>query len=160
MRISFHFLCAKDLRTSLLIMRNRSFLTLLYVGGTYALLQGGGHRPPPYVLSPCRLSEGRGFSNQIVFCWTILSVASGTECMHVTSPVIFRLWWWVLWHAYILYQRLQRGWFRRKQSGWKILVPQIIDTEIVRKVEGPGLLFVLVCMYPLRTGEFKKYDFS
>ena len=49
MRISFPFLHAKDLRTSLLIMRNRSFFTLLYVGGTYARGRGGGQRPPPYV---------------------------------------------------------------------------------------------------------------
>ena len=35
MRISFYF-SAKDLRTSLLIVRNCSFLTLLYIGGTYA----------------------------------------------------------------------------------------------------------------------------
>ena len=32
MRISFPFLRAKDLHKSLLIMRNRSFLTLVYVG--------------------------------------------------------------------------------------------------------------------------------
>ena len=38
MRISFPFLRAKDLYTSLLIMRTRSFFTLLYIGGTYARL--------------------------------------------------------------------------------------------------------------------------
>ena len=38
MRISFTFLRAKDLRTSLLIMRTCSFFTLLYVGGKYARL--------------------------------------------------------------------------------------------------------------------------
>ena len=38
MRISFPFLLAKDLRRFLLIMRTRSFLTLLYEGGTYARL--------------------------------------------------------------------------------------------------------------------------
>ena len=38
MGLSFPFLRAKDLRTSLLIMRTRSFFTLLYVGGTYARL--------------------------------------------------------------------------------------------------------------------------
>ena len=38
MRISFPFLLAKDLRRFLLIMRNRIFLTLLYIGGTYARL--------------------------------------------------------------------------------------------------------------------------
>ena len=65
MGLSFSFLRAKDLRTSLLIMRTLSFLTLLYVGGTYARGRGGGHLPPPYVLTPRRLSEGRGFSNQI-----------------------------------------------------------------------------------------------
>ena len=36
MIISFPFLLAKDLRRYLLIMRTRSFFTLLYVGGTYA----------------------------------------------------------------------------------------------------------------------------
>ena len=36
MGFSFPFLCAKDLRTSLLIMRTCSFFHLLYVGGTYA----------------------------------------------------------------------------------------------------------------------------
>ena len=34
----FHFLRYKDLRTSLLNMRTSIFLTLLYVGGTYARL--------------------------------------------------------------------------------------------------------------------------
>ena len=38
MGFSFPFLRAKDLRTSLLIMRTCSFLTLLHVGGTYARL--------------------------------------------------------------------------------------------------------------------------
>ena len=38
MGFSFPFLRAKDLRKSLLIMITRSFLTLLYVGGTYARL--------------------------------------------------------------------------------------------------------------------------
>ena len=38
MRIPFPFLRSKDLRTSLLIMRTRSFFTLLYLGGTYARL--------------------------------------------------------------------------------------------------------------------------
>ena len=42
MGFSFPFLRAKDLRTSLLIMRTCSFFTLLYVGGTYARGQGGG----------------------------------------------------------------------------------------------------------------------
>ena len=36
MRISFPFILAKDLRRFLLIMRTRSFFTLLCVGGTYA----------------------------------------------------------------------------------------------------------------------------
>ena len=36
MRISFTFLHAKHLGTSLLITRTRSFVTLLYVGGAYA----------------------------------------------------------------------------------------------------------------------------
>ena len=38
MGFSFPFLCANDLRTSLLIMITRSFFTLLYVGGAYATL--------------------------------------------------------------------------------------------------------------------------
>ena len=38
MGFSFPFLCANDLRTSLLIMITRSFFTLIYVGGTYATL--------------------------------------------------------------------------------------------------------------------------
>ena len=38
MGFSFPFLRAKYLRTSLLIMRSSSFLTLLYVGDTYARL--------------------------------------------------------------------------------------------------------------------------
>ena len=38
MGLSFPFLGAKDLRTSLLIIRTHSFLNLLYVGGTYARL--------------------------------------------------------------------------------------------------------------------------
>ena len=38
MRISFPLLRDKDLRTSLLIMINRSSFTFLYVGGTYARL--------------------------------------------------------------------------------------------------------------------------
>ena len=38
MRTSFPFLLAKDLRRFLLIMRTCSFLTLLYIGGTYARL--------------------------------------------------------------------------------------------------------------------------
>ena len=38
MRISFSSLSAKDLRTFILIMRTRSFFTLLYVGGTHARL--------------------------------------------------------------------------------------------------------------------------
>ena len=38
MIISFPYLLAKDLRRFLLIMRNRGFFTLLYVGGTYARL--------------------------------------------------------------------------------------------------------------------------
>ena len=38
MGFSFPFLRAKDLRISLLIMRTRSFFTLLYTGGTYARL--------------------------------------------------------------------------------------------------------------------------
>ena len=81
--ISFPFLRAKDVRTFLLIMRTRSFFTLLYVGGTYAQGRGGGHRPPPYVggtyaqgrgggqssppyiLTPRQFSKGQGFSNQI-----------------------------------------------------------------------------------------------
>ena len=40
-----------------------------------------------------------------------------------------------------------------KKPGWTTLVPQTINAELVRKVEGSGLLFVLVCMHPLRTGE-------
>ena len=38
MGFSFPLLRANDLRLSLLIMRTRSFLTLLYVGDTYARL--------------------------------------------------------------------------------------------------------------------------
>ena len=38
MIISFAFLLVKDLRRFLLIMRTRSFFTLLYVGGAYAKL--------------------------------------------------------------------------------------------------------------------------
>ena len=38
MKKSFQFLLAKDLPTSLLIMRTRRFLTILYVGITYATL--------------------------------------------------------------------------------------------------------------------------
>ena len=38
MGLSFPFLRANDLRSSLLIMITRSFFTLLYVGGTYARL--------------------------------------------------------------------------------------------------------------------------
>ena len=45
MIISFTFLHAKYLRTSLLVMRTRSFLTLLYVGGAYSQGQRGGHFP-------------------------------------------------------------------------------------------------------------------
>ena len=87
MGILFPFLRAKDLRTSLLIIRTLIFLTLLYVGGKYARGKRGGQRPPPYVLTPRQLSEGRGFSNQIFFCWTSLYVASGTKCRHVTKPI-------------------------------------------------------------------------
>ena len=87
MVLSFPFLRAKYLRTSLLIMRTHSFLTLLYVGVIYAQGQGGGQRPPPYVLTQCLFSEGQGFSNQIFFCWTSLSVASDTKCTHVTEPI-------------------------------------------------------------------------
>ena len=71
----------------------------------------------------------------------------------VTAPVLFHIWWWVLWHAYILYQNLQRAWSIRNKSGWKTLVTQTIDEELVRKVEVDGLLLVLVRMYLLRTGE-------
>ena len=42
MGFSFPFLCAKYLRTSLLIIRTRIFLTLLHAGGTYTRVQGGG----------------------------------------------------------------------------------------------------------------------
>ena len=87
MGLLFPFLRAKDLRTSLLIMRSRSFSTLLYVGGIHTRGRGGGQRPPPYVLNPHRLSEGRGFYNQIFLCWTRLSVSSGTKCTHVTEPI-------------------------------------------------------------------------
>ena len=87
MGFSFSFLRDKDLRGSLLIMRARSFFTLLYVGVTYARGQGGGQHPPPYVLNPCQLSKGPGFSNKIFFRWTSLSVASGTKCTHVTEPI-------------------------------------------------------------------------
>ena len=38
MGLSFPFLRAKDLRTSSLIMRTRSFFTLLFVGGTFTRL--------------------------------------------------------------------------------------------------------------------------
>ena len=38
MRISFPFLLAKELRRFLLIIRTRTFFTLLYVGDTYARL--------------------------------------------------------------------------------------------------------------------------
>ena len=38
MGFSFPFLCAKDLSMSLLIMRTCRFLTLMYIGGTYALV--------------------------------------------------------------------------------------------------------------------------
>ena len=87
MGFSFPFLRAKDLRTSLLITITCSFFTLLYVGGIYAWGRGGGQRPQPYVLTLRRLSEGRGFSNQIFFCWTSLYVVSGTKCMHVTESI-------------------------------------------------------------------------
>ena len=40
-----------------------------------------------------------------------------------------------------------------KKSGWETLVPRTINAELVRKVEGSGLLLVLVRMYPLLTGE-------
>ena len=67
MGFSFPFLCAKDLRTSLLIMRSHSFFTLLYVGGTYTREKRGGQCDPPYVITPRRLSEGRGFSKQFFY---------------------------------------------------------------------------------------------
>ena len=38
MRISFPFIRAKGLRKSLLIMRTRSFFTLMYIQGTYVKL--------------------------------------------------------------------------------------------------------------------------
>ena len=47
MGFSFPFLRAKDLHTSLLIVRTRSFFTLLYIGGIYSRGRGGGQRPPP-----------------------------------------------------------------------------------------------------------------
>ena len=50
--ILISILRAEGLRTSLFIMRTRSFLTLLCVGGTCARGRGGGQRPPPYVLTP------------------------------------------------------------------------------------------------------------
>ena len=60
MRILFHFLCAKDLRIYLLIMITRSFLTLLYIGGTYTQQRGGGQRPPPYVGGTYTRVQGQG----------------------------------------------------------------------------------------------------
>ena len=33
---------------------------------------------------------------------------------------------------------------QQNKSGWKTLVPRTIDAELVRKVEGDGLLLVLV----------------
>ena len=42
-----------------------------------------------------------------------------------------------------------------KKPGWKTLVPRTINAKLVRKVEGAGLLLVLVRMYPLRIGELK-----
>ena len=42
---------------------------------------------------------------------------------------------------------------QQKKSGWKTFVLQTIDAELVRKVEGTGLLFVLVRMYPLHKGK-------
>ena len=44
---------------------------------------------------------------------------------------------------------------KQKQSGWKTLVSRTIDTDLVRKLEGAGLLLILVSMYPLPTGELK-----
>ena len=44
---------------------------------------------------------------------------------------------------------------QQKNYGWKTLVPRTIDAELVRKVEGYGLLLVLVCIYPLLIGELK-----
>ena len=41
---------------------------------------------------------------------------------------------------------------QQNKYGCKTLVPQKIDTELVRKVEGVGLLLVLARMYPLCTG--------
>ena len=87
MGFSFSFLRVKYLPTSLLIVRTRSFFTLLYGGGTYTQVQGGGQSPPPYILTPLQLSEGQGFSNYFFPCWTSLSVASSTKCMHVTETI-------------------------------------------------------------------------
>ena len=42
-----------------------------------------------------------------------------------------------------------------KKTGWKTLVPRTINAELVRKVDGSGLVLVLVRMYPLCTGELK-----
>ena len=42
---------------------------------------------------------------------------------------------------------------QKKKSGWETLVPRTINAELVRKVEGSGLLLVLVRMYHLLTGE-------
>ena len=60
MIISFPFSRAKYLRTSLLIIRNRSFCTLLYIGGTYTQGQGGGQRPPPSVGGTYAQVQGGG----------------------------------------------------------------------------------------------------
>ena len=49
---------------------------------------------------------------------------------------------------------------QQKQSGWKTLIPQTINAELVRKVEGTDLVLVIVRMYPLCTGEFKNYKVS
>ena len=55
-RITFPFLQAKNLRTSLLIMRTCSSLTLLYLGGTYTKERWGVQSPPP-VLPPLHATE-------------------------------------------------------------------------------------------------------
>ena len=44
---------------------------------------------------------------------------------------------------------------QQKTSGWKTLFPWKIEAGLVRKVEGAGLLIVLVRMNPLHTEDFK-----
>ena len=47
------------------------------------------------------------------------------------AHILFRPWWWVLWHAYILCQRLQWGWSNRESCVCKTLAAREIDAELV-----------------------------